>query len=114
MAAVDFQQILTAAQQLPKPSQAQLVSALLQEQGSASPLTLEPLTGLTAAELRTLAASVLAPPKAKRLKQLLRLHREKKKLPRALQAELEALLEESDHVALVKAKATYTLGLLKT
>jgi hypothetical protein len=111
---VDFQQILTAAQQLPKPSQAQLVSALLQEQGSAHPSTLEPLTGLTAAELRTLAASVLAPAHAKRLKQLLRLHREKKKLSRALQAELDALLEESDHVALVKAKATYTLGLLQT
>jgi hypothetical protein len=72
------------------------------------------LTGLTVAELRTLAASVLAPPKTKRLKQLLRLHREKKKLPRALQAELDASLEESGHVALVKAKAAYTLGLLKT
>ncbi len=111
---VDFQQILTAAQQLPKPSQAQLVSALLHEQGSVHPPALEPLTGLTTAELRTLAASVLAPARAKRLKQLLRLHREKKKLPRALQAELDALLEESDHVALVKAKATYTLKLLKT
>jgi hypothetical protein len=111
---VDFQQILTAAQQLPKLSQAQLVSALLHEQGLVHPPALEPLTGLTTAELRTLAASVLAPVQGKRLKQLLRLHRDKKKLPRALQAELDALLEESDHVALVKAKATYTLDLLKT
>lgn len=111
---VDFQQILTAAQQLPKPSQAQLVAALLHEQGSVHPPALEPLTGLTTAELHTLAASMLAPAQAKRLKQLLRLQREKKKLPRALQTELDALLEESDHVALVKAKAAYTLKLLKT
>ena len=113
MVTVDFQQILTAAQQLPKPSQAQLVSALLQEQGAAPPPTLEPLTGLTAAELRALVASVLAPAHAKRLKQLLRLHREKKKLPHALQAELDALFDESDRIALVKAKANYTLSLLK-
>ena len=113
MVTVDFQQILTAAQQLPKPSQAQLVSALLQEPGSAHSPALEPLTGLNTAELRTLAAAVLAPAHTRRLKQLLRLHREKKRLTRALQAELDALLEESDHVALVKAKATYTLSLLK-
>lgn len=34
-------------------------------------------------------------------------------MPRALQGELDTLLEESDHVALVKAKAAYTLSLLK-
>jgi len=75
---VDFQQILTAAQQLPKLSQAQLVSALLHEQGSVHTPALEPLNGLTTAELRTLAASVLAPAQARRLKQLLRLQRKKK------------------------------------
>jgi hypothetical protein len=64
------------------------------------------------AELCALATSVLAPAHATRLKQLLRLHREKK-LPRALQAELDAFLEESDRLALVKAKANYTLSLLK-
>jgi len=112
MATVDFQQILTGAQQLSKPSQAQLVSALLQEPGAAHSPPLAPLTGLTVAELRALASSVLAPAQTKRLKHLLRLHREKKKLPRLLQAELDTLLEESDHVALMKAKATYTLTLL--
>ena len=113
METVDFQQILVAARQLPKPSQAQLVSALLQEQGSAPQPALAPLTGLTVAELKTLADAVFAPAQAKRLKQLLRLQREKKGLPSTLQAELDALLEESDHVALVKAKASYTLKLLK-
>lgn len=113
MQTVDFQQILIAARQLPKPSQVQLVSALLQEEESVLHPPLEPLTGLSPAELRALADAVLAPTQAKRLKQLLRFQREKKKLPRALQAELDTLLEESDHVALVKAKASYTLSLLK-
>jgi hypothetical protein len=88
-----------------------LVSALLQENG-ATHASLEPLTGLSAAELRALATSVLAPAHARRLKQLLRLNREKK-LTGALQAELDTLLTESDRLALVKAKATYTLSLLK-
>lgn len=108
----DFQQILAAARQLPKPSQAKLVSALLQENGSAHAPALEPLTGLNAAELHALAASVCTPAQARRLKQLLRLHREKK-LTRALQAELDVLLEDSDRLAIVKAKAHYTLSLLK-
>jgi hypothetical protein len=68
---------------------------------------------LATAELRALADAVLAPAQAKRLEQLFRLQREKKELPNALQAELDTLLEESDHVALVKAKASYTLKLRK-
>lgn len=112
MVTTDFQHILLAARQLPKPSQAKLVSALLPENGSAHTPTLEPLTGLSAAELQTLATSVLAPTHARRLKQLLRLNREKK-LTHALQAELDTLLTESDRLAVVKAKATYTLSLLK-
>jgi hypothetical protein len=40
------------------------------------------------------------------------LNREQK-LTRAWQAELAALLDESDRIALVKAKANYTLSLLK-
>lgn len=74
---------------------------------------LEPLTGLSAAELRALVASVLAPAHARRLKQLLRLPREKK-LSRAVQAELDTLLEESDRIAVVKAKANHTLHLLES
>lgn len=112
MATLDFQQILMAARQLPKPSQAQLVAALLQEHEPAHTAVLEPLTGLSAAELSTLAAAVLAPAHARRLKHLLRLHCENK-LTQALQEELDALLAESDRIALVKAKANYTLSLLK-
>jgi hypothetical protein len=112
LATVDFQQILAAARQLSKSSQAKLVSALLQEPEAAHTPALAPLTGLSEAELGSLAASVSAPAHARRLQQLLRLHREKK-LTRALRAELDALLEESDRIALVKAKANYTLSLRK-
>jgi hypothetical protein len=89
MEAVDFQYILVAARQLSKPSQAQLISALLQEQDAVPHPSLEPLTGLSVAELRALADAMLAPAQAKRLKQLLRLQREEKKLPRTLQTELD-------------------------
>ena len=110
MATIDFQQILTAARQLPKRSQVELASAILSGVADTTPASLEPLTGLSEAELRALAESVLAPRHARRLKQLLRLNREKK-LTRGLKAELDALLEESDQVALLKAKASYTLSL---
>jgi hypothetical protein len=108
----DFQIVLTAARQLPKTSQAKLVAALLQENGGGTHVGLRPLTGLSKAELCALATSVFAPAHTRRLKQLLRLNREQK-LTRAWQAELAALLDESDRIALVKAKANYTLSLLK-
>jgi len=110
MTVSDLQQVLTAARQLPKPSQAELVSTLLRETMPMSTASLQPLTGLSEAELHALGESVLAPGHERRLKQLLRLNREKK-LPRSLKAELDALLEESDRVALMKAKANYTLSL---
>lgn len=110
MALSDFQQVLTAARQLPKPSQVELATALLKETTPPTPGPLQPLSGLSEAELHALAESVLAPGHARRLKQLLRLSREKK-LPRSLKTELDTLLEESDRVALMKAKANYTLSL---
>jgi hypothetical protein len=67
-----------------------LVAALLQEPGAAHPSALEPLTGLSVAELRALAASMFASGHAKRLKHLLRLNRENT-LPPALQTELDAI-----------------------
>ncbi len=109
MVTLDFQQVLEAARQLPEPSRIRLVSALLEESAPDTP-HLQPLTGLSESELRALAESALAPRHARRLKQLLRLNREKK-LTRALKGELDALLQESDRVALLKAKASYTLQL---
>lgn len=107
---LDFQQVLTAARQLPKPSQVELVSTLLKETSPGNGAPLQPLIGLSEAELRALAESVLAPRHARRMRQLLRMNRDAK-LTRAQKAELDALLEESDRVAILKAKANYTLSL---
>jgi hypothetical protein len=74
MATEDFQQILAAARQLSKSSQVKLISALLQEPDKAPTSALEPLTGLSEAELSSLAASVFAPAHARRFQQLLRPH----------------------------------------
>jgi hypothetical protein len=108
MVAVDYQQVLTAARQLPKRSQLKLASALLKE-AVAPASQLEPLSGLNEAELRALVESELAPRHAKRLKQLLKLNREKK-LSRPLKVELDDLLVGSDQIALLKARAHYTLS----
>jgi len=109
MVTLDFRQILSAARQLPKQSQLKLVSTLLKD-SKLAPVPLEPLSGLNEGELHALVNSALAPKHARRLKQLLRMNQEQK-LPRALRLELDALLEESDRVALLKAKAKYTLSL---
>jgi len=71
-------------------------------------LTLQSLVGLTDVELHILSESKLALHQTRRLRQLLRLNREGK-LTRAFKAELDTLLKESDRVALMKAKASYTL-----
>lgn len=109
MVTLDFRQVLSAARQLPKQSQLKLVSTLLKE-SKLTPAPLEPLSGLTEGELQALMNSALAPKQARRLKQLLQLN-QKQKLPPALRTELDTLLEESDRVALLKAKARYTLSL---
>lgn len=109
MVTLDFRQVLTAARQLPKQSQLKLVSTLLKDSKMA-PVALEPLSGLDERELQALVNSALSPKHGRRLKQLLRMN-QAEKLPRALRAELDELLEESDRVALLKAKAKYTLSL---
>jgi hypothetical protein len=106
MTLTGFQQVLTAARRLPKRSQVKLASTLLSEAQAAPPL--ETLNGLNEAELRALADAVLAPANARRLKHLLQLNRDQALTP-AQQTELTALLEESDQMALVKARARYTL-----
>ena len=106
MTMTSFQQVLIAARRLPRRAQVKLASTLLSETQAEPPL--DALSGLSAAELHALADAVLAPAHARRLKQLLQLNRDQALTP-AQQAELTALLEESDQVALVRAKARYTL-----
>jgi len=102
--------VLAAARRLPRKAQTELAEALLCESDAPSePSSLEPLHGMSAMELRALANAILAPGHQRRLKALLRKNREGS-LREGEQTELDALLEESDRVALLKARAAYTLA----
>ena len=121
MALVSLQDVLVAARKLPRQTQTELAELLLREASETlagelhagatkTKPTLAPLSGLSVEELRALADAVLAPARQRRLKELLEKNREGK-LTKVGRAELDELLVESDRVALVKAKATYTLFL---
>lgn len=101
--------ILAAARQLPRKAQTELAEALLHESGAPGG-SLEPLHGMSAPDLRALSSAILAPGHQRRLKTLLRKNRADS-LSEGEQTELDALLEESDRVALLKARAAYTLAL---
>jgi hypothetical protein len=102
--------VLAAARQLPPEARIELAEALLRE-GSApgKPPAVDVLVGMSDIELRALAGAVLAPGHQRRLRALLRKNREGS-LRAAEQAEMDGLLEESDRVALLKARAAYTLS----
>src|SRR3990172_3868713 len=114
MATVNLSDVLKIARQLPRRAQTELAETLLRE--STDPFEgpppsnggLEPLSGMSRPELQALAESVLAPGRQGRLKALLRKNKEGR-LVNKEQPELDALLEESDRIALLKAKALYTL-----
>lgn len=114
MARTDLQRVLAAARQLPAHARAKIVQTLLREAGvppAESADRLEALWGLSEPELRSLAAAVLAPARERRLKMLLRRNREGTLNDKA-EKELDLLLEESERVALLKAKAAFTLAQL--
>lgn len=114
IARTDLQRVLTAARRLPARARAEIVQTLLREAGvrPADPAGgVEPLWGLSEAELRSLATAVLAPARERRLKMLLRRNSEGT-LSDKHRGELDALLDESDRVALLKAKAAFTLAQL--
>ena len=66
------------------------------------------LVGLSQAELQALAESTLAPAAQAHLDDLLTRNAETQ-LPAAEQAELDQLLEQVDHLTLLKTRARYTL-----
>ena len=115
MALISLQDILAAARKLPLRAQAQLAETLLRE--SSAPLPepsqlspLEILRGMSEPELRALAEAILAPGHQRRLGALLAKNK-RGKLTEKEEGELDRLLEESDRIALLKAKATLTLRL---
>lgn len=70
--------------------------------------SLETLSGMSLGELKTLADAILAPGRQRRLSSLLRKSKTTG-LRKNESTELDELLEESDRIALLKAKAQYTL-----
>lgn len=109
--------ILSAARQLPRTAQAELVETLLRESGppiaerTAAPA--ETLGELSEAELQALAKAELASGRQRRLKTLLRKN-ELGKLSEREREELDQLLAENERIALLKAKAAFMLMRLRT
>ncbi len=107
-------EVLAAARQLPRKAQAALAEALLRDAAVGDGVVtvqagLIPLPGMSEIELVALSQAVLAPGRQRRMKTLLQ-----KNAAAALsdrdQQELDALLEEADRIALLKARAAYTLA----
>lgn len=118
MSTMTYPQVLQEAQQLPPVAQLQLAETLLHNMRglfaaqSAPPETepLSPLFGMNREELRTLSDSVVAPDRQQRLQTLLEKNRQGT-LTAEESSEVDALLEETDQAALLKARARYTLRL---
>jgi len=70
------------------------------------------MSGMSVDELEILANSILAPGRQRRLHNLLRKN-QVRTLPEQEEKELDEILEEVDRIALLKAKAMYTLSILK-
>ncbi len=109
--------LIGAAQQLPLRDQVELAQALRTVLHSKRPDTIEaelrPLDGMEEAELRVLADIVLAPDCQQELSDLLHKNHEEK-LTKDEERRLNTLLAETDQVALLKARALYTLNLYQT
>lgn len=111
-------EVMGVAQRLPLDAQVELAEGLLHGLRtilrSSRLVTIEaelrPLGGMGEAELRVLADVVFAPDHQKELSDLLRKNREGR-LTKDEERRLDTLLAEVDQVALLKARALYTLNL---
>lgn len=109
----NVENLLAAARRLPRQAQAELAEVLLREAGEpAGHPVLETLRGMSEADLVALAGGIVAPGRQRRMKALLRKN-EQNELGETERRELDALLEEADRLALLKAKAAYTLVQLR-
>jgi len=106
--------ILQSAKQLNSIERLSVAHALLKDipgrMRSGIPLPL--LTGLSEQDLEVLAKTFLSPSRNRCLKFLLKKNRERK-LSQPEITELDRLLAESDQIALLKAKAQYTLKIMQ-
>lgn len=116
MGMVTYAEVLDVAQQLPPDAQVALAETLLQnvriegisKAASGDDQELVPLAGLNGDELRALADAVVAADHQQRVQRLLEKNRQGLLAPDE-QSELDHLLAEADQVALLKARALYTM-----
>jgi len=121
MTATTYRQVLTLAEQLPFNSQLELAEALLGNvRVMLSPPTavergndLSPLLGMSESELEALAEAVVAPQRQQQIRSLLASNREGA-LNTEQEAALDSMIDQVDRVALLKARALYTLQLTRT
>lgn len=116
MSTMTVPKVLEVARRLPPEARLELAKRLLRDIQAPRPKQapkghrgLEALDGLSDEELQSLADAAFAPNRQRRLRALLRKNREGT-LTRAEQSALDVLLEETDRVALLKARALYTLA----
>ena len=119
MTLMSYTEVLNAAQRLPLEDQVEMAEVLLRNSRFASQSRptesggeLVPLSNMNLHELRALAEAVVAPNRQQRLKALLDKNRRGELTPKE-QAILDEMLTEVDQVALLKARARYTMGLYK-
>ena len=116
MTTITYPEVLQAAQQLPPDSQLALAETLLHHvrtlfSGGAIPSgedELKPLIGFSHDELQALADAVVAADHQQALQELLDKNKQGN-LTSQEEQRLDALLAESDRVALLKTRALYTL-----
>ena len=118
MAMASVEKVLREARKLPLRAQNELVASILSEgrypfvkkksRGTKSS-ALETLSGISVGELKTLADAILAPQRQRRLRVLLRKNK-MQALNEKESGELDQILEDCDRIALLKAKAQYTLA----
>jgi len=115
---MSLSEVVSEAQRLPLDAQVELAETLLRglrlvlrgRRPEIVEAELRPLAGMGEAELRVLAHAILAPDYQEELSDLLRKNREGE-LTKKEERRLDALLADTDQVALLKARALYTLGL---
>jgi hypothetical protein len=110
----NLEEILTAARRLPRKAQTELAEELLRDAGTSttkrpSQPALEALRGMSEPELLALTGAVVAPGRQRRITSLLRKNT-RGELGDHERRELDSLLEEADRIALLKARAAYTLA----
>jgi pyruvate-formate lyase-activating enzyme len=117
MTVTSYAEVLKAAQQLPLEDQVEMAEVLLRNlrfalrsKPTESRGELAPLSNMNLQELRALAEAIMAPDRQQQLAALLDKNRNGELSPEE-QDSLDELLAEVDQVALLKARARYTMNL---